>query len=343
MPHKKHKNIPVFIPHVGCPNNCVFCNQHVISGHCGFDETSVEREIADAVATLGENDEAEIAFFGGSFTGIDRDLMRRLLEISDRYLASGKVGAVRCSTRPDYIDDEVLSILGEHGVKTVELGLQSFSDEVLAASNRGHNAEVSRAACRLVKERGFALVGQMMVGLPRSNVERETETARTVVELGCDGARVYPTVVFRGTELAFMAERGEYEPLTLEGALDRTAAVLDVFDRASLPVIRVGLCASEGLTSDDTVAAGPNHPALGELAMSELLFRRVCEAIDASSFVGERIDVAVSRGALSRAIGQHGSNRKRIVARYSASRGIRAVRFVECDGLATYETKIIAD
>ena len=142
MTAKKHRNIPIFIPHLGCPNGCVFCDQRAISGQIEFCEADVERQLAEAVATLKDGDEAEIAFFGGSFTGIDRGLMIRLLEMAQPYLASGKVSSLRCSTRPDYINDEILAILAHYGVRTVELGIQSTSDEVLSASKRGHTADI---------------------------------------------------------------------------------------------------------------------------------------------------------------------------------------------------------
>ena len=198
----RHVNIPVFIPHLGCPNNCVFCDQRRISGCVSFDESSVEREIEMALSTLSPEDEVEIAFFGGSFTGIDRDLMLRLLAISDKFVSAGRVQSVRCSTRPDYIDEEILGMLSEHGVKTVELGIQSTSDRVLSASKRGHTSDATLAACGLVKSHGFNLIGQMMVGLPSSTIDDEIETAKAICALGADGARVYPTVVFAETELA---------------------------------------------------------------------------------------------------------------------------------------------
>ena len=189
----RHVNIPVFIPHLGCPNNCVFCDQRKISGCISFDESGVENEIKQALSTLSPEDDVEIAFFGGSFTGIDRDLMLRLLEISDKFVASGKVNRVRCSTRPDYIDNEVLKILHLHHVETIELGIQSVADAVLFASKRGHTSERTREACRAVKEFGFKLIGQMMIGLPGSTLADEIETAREICSLGADGARVHTT------------------------------------------------------------------------------------------------------------------------------------------------------
>ncbi|MBQ0101769.1 MAG: radical SAM protein, partial [Firmicutes bacterium] len=171
----RHVNIPVFIPHLGCPNLCVFCNQKSISGKRHADEDTIladaEKEIENALSTIEDGAETEIAFFGGSFTGIDRELMISLLDTADRYCKSGRVSHIRMSTRPDYISDEILSILSRYPVKYIELGIQSMSDKVLEASKRGHSAEQSRNACRLVTKYGFSLVGQMMTGLPLSTEE----------------------------------------------------------------------------------------------------------------------------------------------------------------------------
>ena len=181
---KRHVNIPIFIPHLGCPNNCVFCNQRTISGVQHFDISDVRRQINEALSTVGPDVEREIAFFGGSFTGIDRDLMIALLEISHEYLERGLVNSVRCSTRPDYITDEILDILERYGVATIELGLQSTSEAVLARSKRGHGFDVEKEACRLIVERGISLIGQMMIGLPGSTLEDEIATAEFIVNSG---------------------------------------------------------------------------------------------------------------------------------------------------------------
>ena len=235
---KRHANVPIFIPHLGCPNSCVFCNQRAISGHGDFvfEAESIRSEIESALSTISPDTETEIAFFGGSFTGIDRELMVELLEIAEEYVRSGRVSEIRLSTRPDYINGEILEILSRYSVRTVELGLQSFDGEVLLASKRGHDAECALRACRAVKDAGFALIGQMMIGLPRSSVEKEIATARAICEAGADGARVYPTVVFDETELCEMLRSGEYKALELDDAVERTARVLDVFDRAGVPM-----------------------------------------------------------------------------------------------------------
>lgn len=336
----RHINIPVFIPHLGCPNDCVFCDQRAISGHTYFDETAVDGEIAEALTTTTPDDDVEIAFFGGSFTGIDRSLMIRLLEISDKYVQSGRVKRVRCSTRPDYIDDEILDILRSHNVGTVELGIQSMNDDVLVASRRGHSSEDSRRACRLVKSYGFELIGQMMVGLPGADGESEILTAREICEMGADGARVYPTVVFRQTELACMSERGDYQMLSNEEAAQRCADVLDVFDRYSVPVIRVGLHASENLSSPTRVLGGASHPAIGEMAMGELFYKRICHKLDSFDFSGvcdgSVLAIYVRRGAVSMATGQKRRNILRIFEKYCASVGINRIKILENSSLIGY-------
>ena len=313
---KRHVNIPIFIPHLGCPNNCVFCNQRTISGHGDFKIESVRDEIETALSTLDENTEREIAFFGGSFTGIDRSLMIALLELAESYVKSGSVSEIRLSTRPDYIDDEILDILSRYSVKTIELGLQSMCDEVLEASKRGHNSQIALLACALIKERGFSLIGQMMIGLPKSSAEDEIYTAELICKSGADGARVYPTVVFAETELAEMMQRGNYQPLDTESAVERTKNALAVFDRYGVPCIRVGLCASENLRDASLAIAGATHSAIGEMAMSELFYEHICEELDRRAINGGSLIIYVARGATSKAIGQKKKNKEKICKKY---------------------------
>ena len=237
----RHVNIPVFIPHLGCPNQCVFCNQRTISGVNEFSAESVRDTIENALSTIENDAEVEIAFFGGSFTGIERSLMISLLEIGYSYITGGRVNSIRCSTRPDYIDDEILDILSRYGVKTIELGLQSSSNKVLEISKRGHYFEAEEKSCRMIVNQGFNLIGQMMVGLPGADLESELETARFIVASGAAGARIYPTVVFRDTELCDMTNGGFYKPLSVEEAVYRSARVLEIFLDGGVEVIRIGL------------------------------------------------------------------------------------------------------
>lgn len=328
----RHINIPIFIPHLGCPNMCVFCNQRSISGHSEFHAESVRDEIEAALSTSDDADEREIAFFGGSFTGIDRKLMVDLLSIAYEYVQAGKVDSIRLSTRPDYIDEEILGILSCYGVRTIELGLQSFDEGVLKASKRGHNRECAERACKAVKEAGFELIGQMMIGLPESDTESEIMTAREICRLGADGARVYPTVVFYDTELAEMSRRGEYMPLDNDSAVMRTKEVLKIFDKAGVPCIRVGLCASENLADASKVMGGADHSSIGELAMGELYFDRICEEIEARSISGGELTVFVSRGSVSKAVGQKKKNKLRICQKY----GIKRVKVLEKNEIIGY-------
>lgn len=309
-----------------------------------FDEKTVPEEIERALSTIESSDgktETEIAFFGGSFTGIDRGLMISLLETAYSYVESGRVESIRLSTRPDYIDEEILDILKKYGVKTVELGLQSMSEKVLLASKRGHSREQAERACRLIKKYGFELIGQMMIGLPGSGEQDETETAERICELQADGARVYPTVVFYDTELCDMAERGEYEPLTDEAAVMRTKNVLRVFDKYGVPCIRVGLCASENLSSEDRVYGGANHSAIGELAMGELFYDKMCSLIEDLPDEGDKnIVFYVPLGATSKAVGQKKKNINRIKDKYFVKKHIRSVKILEKNILLGYNIKM---
>lgn len=316
--NKKHANIPIFIPHLGCPNDCVFCNQRTISGRSDFDPSKVKDEIEEALATIGDRD-VEIAFFGGSFTGIDRALMVSLLDTAEGYVKAGKVSGIRLSTRPDYINAEILEILSRYTICAVELGIQSTSDRVLTASRRGHTAEQSKMACRAVVDAGFTLVGQMMIGLPGSDSESEVKTATDICDWGAKFARVYPTVVFYKTELCRMAQVGEYKPLSDGEAVERTANVLEVFDRRGVKVIRVGLCAGENLTSEKEVFGGANHPAIGELAMQELFYRRICGEYEKLKKPKKELTLLVPVGAVSKAVGQKRHNILRFSEKYSAN------------------------
>ncbi|MBQ9784719.1 MAG: radical SAM protein [Clostridia bacterium] len=308
----RHRNIPIFIPHLGCPNQCVFCNQRSISGCHTFREESVGEQIERALSTVSGDDEVEIAFFGGSFTGIPRDLMLRLLDTAEAYVKEGRVSSIRLSTRPDYINGEILQILSRYSVREIELGLQSMSDEVLLASKRGHTARDAERACRAVVAAGFQLTGQMMIGLPRSTRESEIATARTIAKSGAAAVRIYPTVVFYGTPLCDMAKSGDYEPLTIEEAVVRCADVLEIFESAQIPCIRLGLCATEELTSDDAVYAGPNHPALGEMVLGELAYRRICALLRDEGLLGGEVLLTVPVREVSRTVGYKRANLERL-------------------------------
>ena len=308
-----HRNIPIFIPHVGCPHQCVFCNQHSISGCDHFDESSVAEDIEQALQTIPDGVETEIAYFGGSFTGIDRGLMCRLLDVAQSYVDQGRVKSIRLSTRPDMIDSEILKILGAYSVNWIELGLQSMDDTVLQASRRGHTAEQAELACRQVVDAGFSLVGQMMIGLPQSNIGSERMTAQRICDLGASACRIYPTVVFRDTPLCKMLECGEYHPPKLSDAVARSAEVLKIFLDRGVDCLRIGLCATEGLTLSDVAVAGANHPALGELVWNELYYQKLHTYLKNNDFLGKALELSVSNREVSKLVGQNRSNLERLL------------------------------
>ncbi len=299
---KNHRNIPVFIPQEGCPNACVFCSQKKITGVDRRAELDTFRATVDK-ALEKEWQESEIAFFGGSFTAIDKGRMISLLDAAYEYVHIGKINGIRISTRPDFIDEAVLEILKSRGVTSIELGVQSVSDKVLSASGRGHTGEDSEKACKLIKKYGFRLGGQMMVGLPLSTAEDELATAQAICDWGADETRIYPTVVFEDTPLYRMTLNGEYTPLSLDDAVSRCADCMDIFLSRGVKVLRVGLHASEQLVS---APFGATHPAMGELVESELYRRRIDALIGETR--GKKLSVYVSASACSKAAGQHRKN-----------------------------------
>ena len=332
----RHVNIPVFIPHLGCPNQCVFCNQRSISGVMEFCPGDFSKTVEEALSTVESDALCEIAFFGGSFTGIDRTLMTELLSRARSYVESGRVKSIRCSTRPDYIDAEIIKILKEYGVDTVELGLQSSSDRVLGLSKRGHSFSDEVKACRMLTEAGITLVGQMMIGLPGSTLNEELETARFILSSGASAVRIYPTVVFRDTELCEMTERGEYTPLSLEEAVYRSAEVLKLFIEKDITVLRIGLCASENLRGEETYLAGPNHSALGELIEGEVYYGLLRDLIIKKGEKTDNITVFAPKGSTSKLLGHRGVNKRRLEKEF----GIRRITVKEDEMLSNYRIRI---
>lgn len=276
----KHVNIPIFIPHLGCPNQCIFCNQKYISGTICFDESCVDRIIEDVLSTTSVSDQCEIAFFGGSFTGIDRELMIRLLDKAQGYVNKGQVVGIRMSTRPDYINEEIIKILKKYTISFVELGIQTMNDDVLSCLKRGHTKNDTILATQLLKKASIKYVGQMMIGLPGATLDDEINTANEICKLGACASRIYPTLVFKNTELEGITRRRDYIPLTIEEAVTRSASVLSVFVENNVPCIRIGLCESDNLHSDDTYFAGPNSPSIGEMVKSRLYLNLIVKKIE---------------------------------------------------------------
>lgn len=320
----RHVNIPLFIPHLGCPNMCVFCNQKIISGTENFDPGTVRRDIEKALSTVDTSScETEIAFFGGSFTAIDRVLMTELLEAAYPFVREGRASGIRISTRPDAIDGEILDILKKYGVTSVELGAQSMSDEVLRLNGRGHDSESVVKASGLIKKTGLSLGLQMMVGMYGADdpASEAGYTACRLAELEPDTVRIYPTIVVEGTALAVLCRAGRYVPLELEQAVDITASLISMFRSRDIDVIRIGLHYEESLV--DSMIAGPYHPAFGELCESRI-FRN---SIEKQLQEGDSAEVLCEPRLLSQVTGQKKSN-----IEYFRSRGI-GIKVIPDEGI----------
>lgn len=275
----KHANLSVFVPHAGCRHTCSFCSQKEISGAQspprGENVTALCTEHAAYLQSKGF--EAEVAFFGGSFTAINREYMLELLEAAFPFVQSGAFTGIRVSTRPDCVDQEVLQLLKHYGVNAVELGAQSMDDAVLEANRRGHSSDNVVKASALVKDAGLSLGLQMMTGLYGADRQSDMETVCRLAKLQPDTVRIYPTVVLEGTELAQLYQSGRYQPMDLESAVDLGAWALDYFDRQGIAVIRMGLHAQESMEA--ARIAGPYHPAFRELCEGRLMARQIASVL----------------------------------------------------------------
>ncbi len=272
--------VPVFIPHGGCPHDCVFCNQRKISGTLSPPSPDqVHARIEEGLTYLGPSRSTiEIAYYGGSFTGIDPDLQERYLAIAKTYLDEGRVKGIRLSTRPDYCGQTVIDRLLKYGVTTVELGVQSMDQAVLEASHRGHNATCVSQAVQALQGAGIRVGIQLMIGLPGDHDQARRRTTKAVIAMKPDFVRIYPVVVVKETDLATSYGLGSYHPLPLEIAVKEAAHMRTQLMEADIPVIRVGLQATEDLLGD-AVLAGPMHPAMGELVIAESIKQAIGSAL----------------------------------------------------------------
>lgn len=298
----RHSNISVFVPHIGCPNKCSFCDQRHITGVCKAPDVN---DVIDAVNTAQsskyyDGNTTEIAFFGGSFTAIDRGYMIELLSAAYTFVKDKTVSGIRISTRPDAIDDEILEILKEYGVTSIELGAQSMNDTVLKMNNRGHSAEDVYKASFLIKNYGFSLGLQMMTGLYGSDNVSDTESAKKFIEIKPDTVRIYPTIVLKDTVLAKYVLDGKYKPQTLDNAVTLCANLLKMFNDSNINVIRLGLHTIE----QNSYVAGPWHPAFSELCYSKLYLDKVISQLKEK---GE-YTVYVNPSSISKMIGQSRKN-----------------------------------
>ncbi len=298
----RHYNIPVFVPHLGCPHDCVFCNQKRITGNeKPVDAKKIIDEFLDKAKPSGY---VEIAFFGGSFTGIPFEEQCSFLSIAKKYIDSGQVDGIRLSTRPDYIDNKILDNLQEYGVTTIELGVQSLDEEVLKLSARGHTSDAVYNAVNLIRNYNFKLGLQMMTGLPGDTYEKSIETAVRIAKLKPDFVRIYPTLVIRDTYLEKMYNCGEYIPFSLNETVDLLAELKCIFDSSGIDIIRMGLQTTDEISPDASVVAGPFHESVGELVWNKY-YLKIIEDICND---GGIYDVYCAGGHRSKVIGHKKNN-----------------------------------
>lgn len=263
--------------------------------------------------------------------------MLRLLDLAQEYTERGAVCGIRLSTRPDYISPEIVEILLHYPICAVELGIQSMDDRVLAACRRGHAAADTVQACALLRNAEIPFVGQMMTGLPGSDGQSEIETAKRICSMGASGARLYPCIVFQNTALADMTRKGLYSPLSVEEAVARSAAALEIFDTHGVPCLKIGLHDGQGLHDPDTYFAGPHHPALGEMVRSRVFLHKIEAVLQTVGSVREKhLEISVPPGCTSMAVGQKKENKLRILEKI----GAKSVKILENKALCGYNITI---
>lgn len=303
--------IPIFVPHEGCRYNCIYCNQRKITGQIlPVNPTEITSMIDSCLMTKSPDTSCEIAFYGGSFTALDYKVQETYLGAVQGYLKQGLVHSVRISTRPDAVDVTELDMLAFYGVRTIELGVQSLDRDVLRASGRPYEPSLVGQVSSLIKEHGFILGHQIMIGLPSSTSAKEIATADQVAKIGPHLVRIYPTLVIEGTGLAKLYREGSYKPLDLEEAVATSARLLTIFEKAGIKVIRIGLQSTAELETSETVLAGPFHPSFGEMVMAEIFVSQAVEAIARFQEGGrdKELKLFVNKRDISKLVGQKRRN-----------------------------------
>ena len=315
---KKNYIIPIFVPHLGCPNDCIFCNQKTISGQ--KDEMTKEKAkqiIENYLEKFKEeNKKIEIAFFGGSFTAISEEKQEELLSVAYEYIQSGKVQSIRVSTRPDAINKAILKRLKKYKVKTIELGVQSANNYVLQKSNRGHTFEDVKKASKLIRRHGFILGHQMMIGLPESTRNDEINTAKELIKLKPKIVRIYPVLVLKNTKLEKQFNEGTYTPLSLVKAIEICKELVQIFRNKNINVIRIGLQTTEEISSQanetSQVVAGPYHPAFRQLVESNIWYDRIFDKIKRFNVKVKEVKITANPSDVNDIVGHKKENLKKL-------------------------------
>ena len=309
----KHYNIPIFLPELACPFRCVYCNQFSITGKQKLPDIQTVKDTIDKYLTTFKEDDrfVEVAFFGGNFTGLPEKMQDDLMRIVQPYLEKGLVDGIRCSTRPDYIDEKRVKILKTMGMRNIELGAQTTNDMVLRKCGRGHSFEDIKNASQIIVNEGVTLGLQMMLGLPFDSFENDMQTARDIVRLGAKETRIYPCIVVKDTELERLYKNDEYFPLSLDDAVEQSATLYEFFTENDVKVLRIGLHTSEDLNGDAFVA-GPYHKNFAEMVLSRVWGRKFDKINEKSN----EIIIEVPENELNHAIGYKGENKLKLLERY---------------------------
>ena len=319
---KRQYIIPIFVPHLGCPNDCIFCNQKSISGQKKNVTKEEAKEIIDNYLKNIKDEEAqiEIAFFGGSFTAIEKEKQEELLQVAHEYIKEGKVDSIRISTRPDAIDKETLKRLKKYKVKTIELGVQSANDYILKRSNRGHTFDDVKKASKMIRWYGFKLGHQMMVGLPESTRIDEVNTAKALVKLKPKMVRIYPVLVVKNTKLEEEYKEGIYEPLSVVQAVEVCKEIVRIFADKNIDIIRIGLQNTDEIsdpgTKNSEVVAGPYHPAFRQLVESAMWYDAIVAKIKKLNAKVKEVEVSVNPIDSNNVIGHKKENVKKLKDTY---------------------------
>ncbi|MBC2717480.1 MAG: radical SAM protein [Desulfobacteraceae bacterium] len=304
--------IPIFIPHSGCPHQCIFCNQRAITGTSGAIPTAnkINSIIYKFLGYKGKNrSRTEVSFFGGNFLGLAPDRIQRLLDQVASFVESKKIDGIRFSTRPDTIDEDRLNLISPYPVSTIELGVQSMDDRVLKQANRGHISEHTIHAVSLLKQKKYQIGLQMMTGLPGDSEALCLDSARQIIDLKPDFVRIYPTLVIAGSKLADLYKKGKYQPLSIEECVAQLKRLYLIFQENRINVIRMGLQASDELDDPSTVLAGPYHPALGHMVFSKIFLDSAIKKIRKKTSSNNSVTLTVHPKSLSR---MQGLNKKNI-------------------------------
>ena len=325
---KKNYIVSLFIPHLVCPNDCIFCNQRKITNYVEVvQKDEIRNEIRNQLANFPNKsqEDIQIAFYGGSFTGIEETAMIDYLKIANEFIEDGKVRSIRLSTRPDYIDEHILKILKEYNVETIELGVQSMVDSILDANLRCHDSNCVRIATKLIKSFGFELGLQMMTGLYKSTSDMDLYTADELIKLQPDFVRIYPTLVIKNTLLENYTQTNKYTPQSLDESVDNSTKIYLKFIEANIPVIRLGLLNTDNIKDGKDVVAGAIHPNYRQL-VEDNLYRKVVDYVLENRKI-QSLEIHVKPNILNNFVGFNKENKLYFTKKY----GLKNIKFCNSD------------